>query len=44
MQQSQVHWRDEVNKNGIAVNKYFIIKPPLLRALHECDVYKMKAI
>ena len=34
--------RDEVNKNGIAVNKYLIIKPPLLRTLHECNVYKMK--
>ena len=29
-------------QNGIAMNKYFIIKPPLLRTLHDCKVYKMK--
>ena len=34
--------RDEVNKNGIAINEYFLIKPPLLRILHDCNVYKMK--
>ena len=30
--------RDEVNKNGSAKNKYFLIKPPLLRTLHDCNV------
>ena len=34
--------RDEVNKNRIAINEYFLIKPPLLTILHNCNVYKMK--
>ena len=31
----------EFNKNEIALNDYFIIKPSLLRALHESDPYRI---
>ena len=31
----------ELNKNEIALNDYFIIKPPLLRTLHDSDPYRM---
>ena len=29
--------KNELNKNEIALNDYFIIKPPLLRTLHDSD-------
>ena len=31
----------ELNKNEIALNDYFIIKPPLLRTLHDSDPCRM---
>ena len=33
--------KNELNKNEIALNDYFIIKPSLLRALHDSDPHKM---
>ena len=29
--------KNELNKNEIALNDYFIIKPPLMRILHDSD-------
>ena len=36
---SGVAIKNKLNKNEIALNDYFIIKPSLLRALHDSDPY-----